>query len=137
MKQAKSEAATVVEKYKAEKEAEFKKKTSSSSLSAENAAMTAETDREIAQMKMDFEKNKDVSGAWDVIASYKMKISVFLDKTVSFLLFTWECLRRAPNSWIEGRVLFLRGSLAYSPLCFVSLQEVIAMMLSHVTTVKN
>jgi hypothetical protein len=63
MKQAKSEAATVVEKYKAEKEAEFKKKTSSSSLSAENAAMTAETDREIAQMKMDFEKNKDVSGA--------------------------------------------------------------------------
>ena len=52
-----------MEKYKAEKEAEFKKKTSSSSLSAENAAMTAETDREIAQMKMDFEKNKDVSGA--------------------------------------------------------------------------
>lgn len=63
MKQAKSEAAAVVEKYKAEKEAEFKKKTSSSSLNAENAAMTAETDREIAQMKMDFEKNKDVSEA--------------------------------------------------------------------------
>jgi hypothetical protein len=63
MKQAKTEAAAVVAKYKAEKEAEFIKKASSSSLDAENAAMMAETDREIAQMKIDFEKNKDVSGA--------------------------------------------------------------------------
>ena len=61
MKQAKSEAATVVDKYKAEKESDFKKKSSSSSLDSETAALMAETEREIAQMKIDFEKHKDVS----------------------------------------------------------------------------
>ena len=48
----------MVEKYKQEKEAEFKKKAESTGLSAENASLEAATAADIAQMKITFEKNK-------------------------------------------------------------------------------
>jgi len=60
MKQAKTEAAGVVETYKAEKLAEFRAKESGSSLSTENAALEKKTEAEIAAMRVTFEKNKQV-----------------------------------------------------------------------------
>ena len=63
MKQAKTEAATVVEKYKKDKEAEFAAKTRSSSLAGDTATLQKSTDADIAQMKVDFEANKAVSTA--------------------------------------------------------------------------
>ena len=60
MKQAKTEAATVVEKFKAEKEAEFARKAQSSSLAGEAATLERATDAEITGMKVTFEQNKNV-----------------------------------------------------------------------------
>ena len=45
-------------RYKKEKEAEFMAKTKSSSITAETAKLQAETDADIAQMKINFERNK-------------------------------------------------------------------------------
>jgi hypothetical protein len=60
MKQAKTEAAEVVEKYRLEKEAEFKAKASSTNLSAESGALEQQTAADITQMNASFEKNKKV-----------------------------------------------------------------------------
>eukprot|EP01083_Nonionella_stella_P138658 421984_1 len=58
MKQAKTEAAEVVEKYKADKEEEFRSKASSTNVNAEAGALEEKTAADIAQMKVSFEKNK-------------------------------------------------------------------------------
>jgi hypothetical protein len=60
MKQAKTEAAMVVDKFKKEKETEFAAKARSSSLTAENTALERSTEAEIAAMKITFETNKEV-----------------------------------------------------------------------------
>lgn len=60
MKQAKTEAAQVVEKYKADKEEEFRSKASSTNVNAEAGVLEEQTAADIAQMKVSFEKNKQV-----------------------------------------------------------------------------
>lgn len=61
MKQAKVEAAIMVDKYRLEKESEFKAKAASSKLASESATLEATTSAEIAQMKIVFERNKPVN----------------------------------------------------------------------------
>mmetsp|Transcript_24779 Transcript_24779/g.32265 ORF Transcript_24779/g.32265 Transcript_24779/m.32265 type:complete len:107 (+) Transcript_24779:134-454(+) len=58
MKQAKVEAAEVVDKYRSDKESEFKAKASSTDISAESVVLEEQTAADVAQMKINFEKNK-------------------------------------------------------------------------------
>lgn len=60
MKQAKTEAAVVVDKYKKDKESEFATRAAATGLSAETATLERQTESEIAEMNIQFETNKQV-----------------------------------------------------------------------------
>mmetsp|Transcript_55703 Transcript_55703/g.111694 ORF Transcript_55703/g.111694 Transcript_55703/m.111694 type:complete len:107 (-) Transcript_55703:312-632(-) len=61
MKQAKTEAAVVVDTYKKDKESEFSRRAAATGLSAETASLERQTDAEIAEMNIQFEQNKEAS----------------------------------------------------------------------------
>lgn len=61
MKQAKVEATQVVEKYLKDKQDEFRKKASSTNVSAEAKALEQQTSADIAQMKTTFSSNKQAN----------------------------------------------------------------------------
>lgn len=59
MKQAKVEAAEVVDKYRIDKENEFKTKASATNVSAESTVLEEQTAADVAKMRVTFDQNKE------------------------------------------------------------------------------